>query len=93
MWPKKVKIGGLNVKTFEPGITVTENEEIITHRNRCAVDEAKLEILRALFIVVANEDLDALFVTILSELRDLGYNLKDEPQALLARLKKQYAET
>jgi len=99
MWPKKTKIGGLNVSTFapgvedlhvktsEPGITITENTKVITRRNRTPVDMAKVEVMSALLDVVASEDLDALFVAMLSEVRSRGYNLKDEPEALLVRLK------
>lgn len=75
-----------------PEITVTETEhtEIITARMRTEADNAKLEVLHALLDITASEDLDALFVVILTEMAGLGYKLRDEPKALLERLKRQF---
>lgn len=75
-----------------PEITVTETEdtEIITERVRSEADGAKLEVLHALLDITASEDLDAVWVTLLTELAGRGYNLVDEPKALLERLKRQF---
>jgi len=73
---------------FEPGIKVVETEEIITRRERSELNASNIAILKDLLDIVAEEDVDKVFVSLLSELRDLGYRLQDEPQALLERLKR-----
>lgn len=71
-------------------VTETEATEIITARMRAEADNAKLEVLHALLDITASEDLDAVWVTLLTELAGRGYNLVDEPKALLERLKRQF---
>jgi hypothetical protein len=73
------------------GITFTNQKEIITHRFRSKEDLTKLKILKALLDIIGSEDIDSMFVTMLEEMRKLGYNLQGEPEALLEELKRQYA--
>ena len=69
---------------------VEEHIEVITERDRGPADAAKVETMVWLLGKIANEHLDPVFVTLLQECKDLGYNLVDEPQALLERLKRQF---
>jgi hypothetical protein len=71
-------------------ISMIEQTEVITKRDRSEADEAKLEILHALLDVTASEDLDAIFVVVLTEMNERGYKLQDEPGALLERLKRRF---
>jgi len=87
MWPKKTKIGGLSVVKFEPGVTVTKNTTIITVRERSKADAYKVEFLKDLLSIIASEDLDAMLLTMLQSLHDLGYNLKDTPENLVGRIR------
>lgn len=94
MWPfsNKRRVACIPTCTIdsESGICIVDTEEVITRRDRLPIDAVKLEILHALLDVVANEDLDAVFVSLLSEVSDLGYNLQDEPEALLAQVKRSF---
>ena len=53
-------------------------------------DAAKIETMVWLLSKVANEDLDAIWIALLTELRERGYKLQDEPGALLERLKRRF---
>ena len=71
-------------------ISMVEQTEVITERLRSPADTAKVETMVWLLGKVANEHLDSVFVTLLTECKALGYNLVDEPGALLERLKRQF---
>ena len=70
------------------GISTTEHTEYITERDRSPVDTAKVEAMVWLLSKVANEDLDAVWIALLTELDKLGYKLAEEPGALLEGLKR-----
>jgi hypothetical protein len=88
MWPFKSKPEKITlVEQTDCGCEITHTEEVV-RRVRSNADREKLDILIALLNVIASEDLDAMFVAILTEAHASGYNLQDEPQALLERLKR-----
>jgi hypothetical protein len=68
----------------------TIKTEVITKRDRSETDAAKLEVMHALLDIADSDDLDAIWVTLLTEMAGLGYKLTDEPGALLERLKRQF---
>lgn len=72
------------------GVSMVEQTEVITERVRDPASAAKIETMIWLLGKVANEDLDAVWVTLLTELGGLDYKLTDEPGALLERLKRQF---
>jgi hypothetical protein len=74
----------------EKGVTMIEQTETITERLRSPADAAKIETMVWLLSKVANEDLDAIWIALLTELREHGYKLQDEPGALLERLKRRF---
>jgi hypothetical protein len=67
-------------------ISMVEQTEVITERLRSPADTAKLEVMHALLDIADSDDLDAIWVTLLTEMAGLGYKLTDEPGALLERL-------
>ena len=71
-------------------ISMVEQTEVITERLRSPADAAKIETMVWLLSKVANEDLDAIWIALLTELRERGYKLQDEPGALLERLKRRF---
>lgn len=71
-------------------ISLVEQIETITERDREPADTAKVETMVWLLGKLANEHLDDMFVTVLTEAQVLGYNLAEEPRALLERLKRQF---
>ena len=87
---RKGKVASETHFSGEGGISTVDETAIITERLRSPADTAKLEVLHSLLDVTASEDLDAVWVTLLTELRELGYKLQDEPGALLERLKRQF---
>jgi len=73
------------------GIKVTRDEQVVTTRTRSKAEEAKLAILKDLLDIIGSEDIDSMFIAMLDEARSRGYNLRDEPEALLHRLNRQHA--
>jgi hypothetical protein len=71
-------------------ITVTKTTEVIKKRDRSPANLYKVEILRDFLNLMGEEDVDSVFVTLLTEMQNLGYNLQDEPGALLERIKRQF---
>jgi hypothetical protein len=71
-------------------ISMVEQTEVITERLRSPADTAKLEVMHALLDIADSDDLDAIWVTLLTEMAGLGYKLTDEPGALLERLKRRF---
>ena len=95
MWPfKKKQPAAKSIPASIPttreigGIKIVREDRIITQRPRSEADLTKLEILKALLDIIGSEDIDSMFVAMLEEARALGYNLKDDPQTLLQRLKR-----
>ena len=84
-----LRIDGSSRRIAE-GISMVKQTETITERLRSPADAAKVETMVWLLGKIANEHLDSVFVTLLQECKDLGYNLVDEPGALLERLKRQF---
>jgi hypothetical protein len=72
------------------GVSMVEQTEVITERLRSPADTAKLEVMHALLDIADSDDLDSIWMTLLTELGGLGYKLTDEPGALLERLKRQF---
>jgi hypothetical protein len=90
-WPFKKRVVE-TVVAVDPvgGVTITEDEETIGVRERSVMSGRKVRILKALIDVVADEDLDAVLLANMTALRGLGYNLRDEPEALLEALKRSF---
>ena len=51
----------------------------------------KVEILKALLDILAEDDINTVFLKWLSGIRDLGYKLQNEPEVLLKNLENYYA--
>lgn len=93
MWPfnnKTQSVVGAGPQVTPGKVTEIADTVVITERVRSEADRAKLEVLHALLDITASEDLDAMFVVVLTELSGLGYKLQDEPKALLERLKRRF---
>lgn len=93
MWPfdkRQHKLVGAGPQLTPGKVTEIETTEIITERVRSEADRAKLEVLHALLDITASEDLDAVWMTLLTELAGRGYKFQDEPKALLERLKRRF---
>ncbi len=96
MWPFKARKKQSNpapttITREIGGVRVVKEDRVITSRVRTTADAAKLDILKSFLDIIGSEDIDPMFVAVLTEAQHLGYNLKDEPEALLHRLNRQHA--
>lgn len=70
---------------------VIEKEEIITERERCEASAYKISILNDLLRVIAEEDVDAVLLAMLTTIKERGYKLQAEPEALLETINAQFS--
>jgi calcineurin-like phosphoesterase family protein len=66
-------------------ITVTKEEEVISTRKRSEANEKKIVVLKAFLDIIGEEDVDTFFLSTLQTAKERGYNLQEEPEALLQR--------
>lgn len=70
---------------------VIEKIEVITERKRSEVSAYKVSILNDLLKVIAEEDVDAVLLAVLTTVKDRGYKLKAEPEVLIETINAQFA--
>ena len=70
---------------------IIEKTEVITERERCEASAHKINILNDLLKVIAEEDVDAVLLAVLTIAKDRGYKLKAEPEVLLETINAQFS--
>ena len=60
--------------------------EIITERIRNKPDSSKIAVMHDMLNIIANEDVNEMFIKMLNAMQIMGYNLKDTPERLLAQI-------
>jgi hypothetical protein len=61
-----------------------DQTEIVTKRERTTIaDVRKVAIMKDLLDIIADEDLDAVFLAMLENVKGLGYKLRGTPEELL----------
>jgi hypothetical protein len=82
---------GLNcTSSEEDGIQVTHRIERINIRERTEANKFKVEAMKDFLDVIGDEDVDKMFLAILEVGKELGYNLKGEPRAILSVVEKRF---
>jgi len=75
----------------QDGIKVIHKTESITIRERTEVNQFKVEAMKDFLDVIADEDVDTMFLAMLEAGKQLGYNLKGEPETILAAVNKGFS--
>jgi len=70
---------------------VIEKAEVITERKRSEVNAYKVSVLNDLLKVIAEEDVDAVLLAVLTAVKNRGYKLQAEPEALIETINAQFA--
>jgi hypothetical protein len=67
-------------------MTIDVTEEVVSKRERSESNANKIIVLKAFLDIVAEEDVDSFFITVLNEAQSLGYRLKNTPEKLCEEL-------
>lgn len=71
---------------MEAEMTVTREDVVVSGRTRTEENQDKVNVMKAFLDIVAEEDVDTMFLSMFNTAKEIGYNLTDEPEALLQRL-------
>jgi hypothetical protein len=70
------------------GVNITNKTETVTIRERTEVNDFKVAAMKDFLDILGDEDVDTMFMSMMATGKNLGYNLKAEPEELLAAINK-----
>jgi hypothetical protein len=74
------------------GIQIVHKTEKVTIRERTPANKFKVEAMKDFLDVIGDEDVDKFFLDMMETAKKLGYNLKEEPRAILNTIEKGFIQ-
>ena len=70
--------------------TIKHTTELITKRERSSSEQFKVDAMHDFLDVLANEDVDSMFISMFAKGSELEYKLTDTPENILANIEKKF---